>query len=158
MITKTVPCSTRIVISNAMKLGIPLWVWQKTNRNWDINMIRILQWRESHCRIKTSIRRKKEIQNSRTVRVTFRGPSRKVNHLSEVIWDRKIITEFTRCFSSTRRAYPVLTMDIKVSREKDVSRWVDWENFIFVRSNRVKKPDIKMKKVVDRWKRRHLVK
>ena len=31
-----------------------------------------------------SVRRKKEIKKSRTVRVTVRDPSRKVNHLSKV--------------------------------------------------------------------------
>ena len=56
MITKTVPISTRIVISYAMKRGIPLWIWWKVNGNWDNNMIRISQWRESRCRINTSVR------------------------------------------------------------------------------------------------------
>ena len=32
-------------------------IWWKVNGNWD-NMIRILQWRERHCRTNTSIRRK----------------------------------------------------------------------------------------------------
>ena len=58
MITKTTPTSTRIVISYAMKRGIPLWIWWKINSNWD-NMIRISQWRESHCRTNTSVRRNK---------------------------------------------------------------------------------------------------
>ena len=40
---------------------------------------------ESHCRRNTRIRRKKEIQKSRTVRVTVRDPSRKVNYLSKVV-------------------------------------------------------------------------
>ena len=53
-------------------------------------MIGISQWRESHCRTNTSVRRKKEIQKSRTVRITVRDASRKVSHLSKVIWDRKI--------------------------------------------------------------------
>ena len=35
MITKSVPISTRIVISNAMKWGIPLCIWWKVNGNWD---------------------------------------------------------------------------------------------------------------------------
>ena len=59
MITKTVPISSRIVISNAIKPGILLWIWWKVNGNWDNNMIIISQWRESHCRMNTSIRRKK---------------------------------------------------------------------------------------------------
>ena len=43
--------------------------------------------RESHCRSNTSIRRKKEIQKYRTVRITAWDPSRKVNHLIKVVWD-----------------------------------------------------------------------
>ena len=105
--------------------------------NWD-NMIRIYQWRESHCRANTSVRRKKEIQKSRTMRITVWDPSRKVNHLSKVIWDRKIMTEFTKLISSTRIGKPVLLMDVKVSKDKNISRWVDLENFLYVRWNRIK--------------------
>ena len=90
MITKTIPISTRIVISYAMKWGIPLWIWWKVNGNWDNKMIRISQWKESHCRTNTSIRREKKIQKSRTVRVTVWDPSRKVNHLSKVVWDHQV--------------------------------------------------------------------
>ena len=61
IITKTIPISMRIVISYAMKWGIPLWTWWKVNENWDNNMIRIFQWKESHCRRNTSIRRKNYI-------------------------------------------------------------------------------------------------
>ena len=57
MITKTV--SIRIVISYAVKWGIQLWFWQKVNGNWDSNMIRISQWRESLNRTNISVRRKK---------------------------------------------------------------------------------------------------
>ena len=81
---------------------------------------------------------KRQIQKSRTVRVTVRSRSRKVNHLSKVIWDRKIIAEFTRSISSTRIGKPVLMMDIKVSKGKHISRWVDQENLIYVGWNRVK--------------------
>ena len=87
MITKTVPISTRIVISYAMKRGILFWVWQKVNRNWDNSMIRISEWGKSHCRTNTSVRRKKQIQKSRTERTTVRDARRKVNHLSKVVWD-----------------------------------------------------------------------
>ena len=59
MTTKTIPISTRIVISYVMKWGIPLWIRWKVNGNWDSNMIRISQWRESHCRTNTSVRRNK---------------------------------------------------------------------------------------------------
>ena len=44
--------------------------------------------------------------------------SGKVNHLSKVIWDY------------TRICKPVLMMDIKVSSDKNISRWVDRENLI----------------------------
>ena len=115
-----------------------IWVYGKVIENWDNNMIRILQWKESHRRTNTSIRRKKEIQKSRTMRITVWDPSRKVNHLSKVIWDRKIITEFTRLISSTRIGKPVLMMDIKVSKDKHISRWVDRENLSYIRWNRIK--------------------
>ena len=125
MITKTIPICMRIVISYAMKRGIPLWILRKANGNWDNNMIKISQWRESDCRTNTSIRRKKEIKKSRTMRITVWGPSRKVNHLSKVIWEKKIITEFTRSISSTRTGKPVLMMDVKVSKDKNINIWVD---------------------------------
>ena len=101
LITNTFPISTRIVIIYIMKQGILFWVWWKVNGNWDNKMIRISWWRESLCRTNTSVRRNKS-KKSRIVRVTVRAMSRKVKHLSKVIWDRKIITEFTRSISFTR--------------------------------------------------------
>ena len=80
MITKTVPISMRIVIIYVMKQGILFWIWWKVNRNWG-NMIRISHWRENHCRTTTSIKRKKEIQKSRTMIIAVCDLSRKVNHL-----------------------------------------------------------------------------
>ena len=59
MIMKTIPISSRIVISYAIKWDILFWVYWKVNGNWDNNMIRILQWRESQCRTNTSVRRNK---------------------------------------------------------------------------------------------------
>ena len=47
MITKTIPVSTRIVISYEMKRDILLWIWWRIIGNWDKNMIRISQWWES---------------------------------------------------------------------------------------------------------------
>ena len=85
MITKIIPISTRIAISYAMKWGIPLWISSKVIGNWDNNMIRISQSRKSYCRTNTNVRRKKQIQKSRTMRITVWDPSRKVNHLSKVI-------------------------------------------------------------------------
>ena len=48
-------------------------------------MIRISQWRKSHYRTNTRVTRKKEIQKSRTMRITVSDPTRAVNHLSKVI-------------------------------------------------------------------------
>ena len=102
MITKTVPVNPRIVKSYVMRQGILLWIWWKVTGNWDSNMIRISRRTESHCRTNTSVRRKKWIQKSSTIRITVWDLSRKVKQLSKVVWDRKIIAEFTRSSSSTR--------------------------------------------------------
>ena len=76
-------------------------------------MIRITQWRESYSRTNTRISKKKEIQKRRTMRVTVRGSSKKVNNWSKVVRNRKIITDFTGSISSPRVSQPVLLMDIK---------------------------------------------
>ena len=86
MITNTVPISMIIVINYSMKYSIPYWFWENVNGNWYNNMIKIFKWRKSHCRTNISVRRKKEIQKSRTVGVTVRDPRQKVNHLSKVRW------------------------------------------------------------------------
>ena len=83
MITKTIPISSRIVKSYAMKCGISFWLWWKVNGNWKKNMISISQWMESYCKTNTRVGRKKEIQMNRTVKVTVRNPTRKV----KVTWD-----------------------------------------------------------------------
>ena len=75
--------------SYAMKEGITSWVWPKVNRNRDNHMIRISQWRISHCRTNNSVIRNKKTQKSRIVRVTVRDMSRKVTHLNKVIWDNR---------------------------------------------------------------------
>ena len=64
MITKTILTITRIVIGYTMKKGIPFWVWQTVNENWN-NIIKISQERESHCTTNTSIKRNNSIQKSR---------------------------------------------------------------------------------------------
>ena len=111
MITKTIPITTRIVISNAMKWGIPLWIWWKENGNWDSSMIRISQWREGLFRTNTSIRRNK----SKSAKLWESQSGIRAEKLT--IWARslEIITEFTRSINSTRIGKPVLMMDVKVS-------------------------------------------
>ena len=84
MITKIIPITTRIVISYAMERGILFWDGWKVNGNWDNNMIRIPQRRESHCRTNTSVRRKIQIQKSRTMRAIFWDSSRKVNQVAVI--------------------------------------------------------------------------
>ena len=54
------------------------------------------------------------------MRVTVRDPSRKVNYLSKVVCDRKIVTEFTRSISSIRKGYPVLMTDVNVPKDKQI--------------------------------------
>ena len=116
MITKTVPIKTRMAISCAMKGGIQLGIWWKVNGNWDNNMIRTSKWREGHCRTNTSIRSKKYIQKSRTMRITAWYSSRKVNHLSKVTWERKIIIEFKRLVSFTRIGKSVLMTKSRLTK------------------------------------------
>ena len=70
------------------------------------------------------------------MRITVWDLSRKVNYLSKVIWDRKIRAKFTRSISSTRIGKPVLMMDVKVSKYKNISRWVDCKNLILVFQDR----------------------
>ena len=48
-ITEPIPISKIIVISYTMKQGILFWAYWNVNGNWDNNLIRIFQWRESHC-------------------------------------------------------------------------------------------------------------
>ena len=38
---------------------------------------------------------------SKSVRIRVWDPSKKVNHLSKVFWNRKVIIEFARCISLT---------------------------------------------------------
>ena len=114
-------------------------------------MIRISQCRKSDYSTSTSVRRNKLIQKSRIVRVTVRDLSRKVYHWSKVNRDRKIITQFNRSTSSTRISQPVLMMDIKVFREKHISRRIDRENLSQMKQHQ--KLCLKWKKLISRGKR-----
>ena len=64
MIMKTFPISTKIVMSYAMKGGILFWIYWKVNGNWDKNMTRISQQRESHCRANTNVSRKNKFKRA----------------------------------------------------------------------------------------------
>ena len=82
MIMKTVPISMGIVkLYNETKH----LVLSLLESQWKLRQqIRISQWRESHCRTNTIVKRKKKIQE-RNVTFKIRDPKRKVNHLSKVI-------------------------------------------------------------------------
>ena len=66
---------------------------RKVNGNWENSMIRIFNGGKATAEQMLGLN--KPIQESRTVRVTVRNPSRKVNGLIQVVWDRKTIKEFT---------------------------------------------------------------
>ena len=157
MVMKTISISTRIVISNTIKQGIPLWIWWKVNGNWDNNMIRVSQWRENHCRTNTSVRQKKykrvglwESQfGIRVVKLTIWVGSFEIKNCN---------TEFTGSISSTRIGNPVLMMFFKVDEDKHICRWVDWDNIIYVRWNRIKNCAQRGRWLIEEKEVRHLVK
>ena len=53
------------------KMGHPVANLMESQWKLRYNMIRSSQWRQSHCRTNTSIRRKKKIQKSRTMIITI---------------------------------------------------------------------------------------
>ena len=128
MIRKTVQIRTRIVLSYAMKRASRCEFdgKSKTTATWsefpNVGKAIVEQMLAS---------RKKEIQKIRTVTITVRDLSRKVNHLSNGIWDGKILSEFTRSIISTKIGKPVLMTDVKVSKEKHISGWIDWKSLIY---------------------------
>ena len=141
--------------SNLMKRGIPLWIWWKVNGNWDNNMSWIYQWRKAIVEqvLASEEINKSNIQQSRTVR-TVCDQSRKVNRRSKVVWDRKLITEFTISISSTRRNHSLWWT--LVSKDNYISRWVVRENLIYVRiKNRAQRRRrwLIKKKEVKQWVR-----
>ena len=107
--TKTVPISMRIVISYAMKQEILLCIW------WKINANRISKWRENHIVEQIT---SEERNKSKRARLWESQSGIRVGKLTT--WVRSF--EFTRSISSTRIGKPVLMMDVKVSKDKHISR------------------------------------
>ena len=68
---------------------------------------------------------------NKSKRVTARDPSWKVNHLSKVIQDRKII-------KNVHQVYQFHQNRLELKSTKHTARWVDWQNVINVRWNRIK--------------------
>ena len=127
MIMKTIPISTRIVISYAVKWNILFWVWQKISGNWE-NNIRISQWRV-HYRTNSSIRRNKSIQISRTVRVTVRDLCRKDYKL--IIWFHNLFQRYIYMFFLNWKEYVCLLLSrVFLSFRFSFSQLVKWHTFI----------------------------
>ena len=105
-------------------------------------MIEISQSKESHCRTNTSV--SEEINKLKRAGLWESQSRIRVGKLA--IWVRSFeITQFTRSISSIRTGKPVLVMCIK---DKRISRWVDWENLIYVGWNRIKDLCTKTRKVL----------
>ena len=84
MITKTIQINTRMVISCAMKSGIPFGVLMKVKGNLGKN-IRICQLRGSDCRTnKSSEERNKSKRVGLCESLRVRDRSGKINHLAKV--------------------------------------------------------------------------
>ena len=98
-------------------------------------MIEISQSKESHCRTNTSVSE----ERNKFKRAGLWESQFRIRVGKLAIWVRSFeITQFTRSISSIRTGKPVLVMCIKASKDKHISRWVDWENLIYVRWNRIK--------------------
>ena len=112
------------------EMGHPAVNWQKVNGNWDNNMIRISQWKAIVQQIIPSKERNKP---NRTVCITVWGLSRKINHLSKVVWDYKNYNRVHHIyqFQQNRLTSPH-------DGQKHTSRCIDQENPIYVRWNRTK--------------------
>ena len=91
--------------------GVSLFEFEGKSLETEAKMFRISHRRESLCRANTWIRRKKQMQESRTVFVVW-DLSRKVNQLIINAYKRKIITKFARSISSTRIGYSDLMIDV----------------------------------------------
>ena len=114
-------------------------------------MIEISQSKESHCRTNTSV--SEERNKFKRAGLWESQPRIWVGKLA--IWVRSFeITQFTRSISSIRTGKPVLVMSIKASKDKHISRCVDWENLIYVRWNRIKDLSLGNSKIknLDLWK------
>ena len=64
-------------------------------------------WKKNYCRKKYQRQKKQTNLMSRAVRVKGSDSSRKLNHLSKAIRDRKTLAALTKSISSTRIGYPV---------------------------------------------------
>ena len=79
------------------------------------------------------------LASGRTARLQSFGkyPSRVVNHLSKVIWDKKF-KAVHQVYQFHQNKLASCYMSIKISKDKHISRWNDRENLVNFRWNRVK--------------------
>ena len=131
MIMKTVPISTKIVISYVMKWDIPLWIDKKSMET------ETTTWSEfpngGKAIAQQIIPSKERNKPNRTACITVWGLSRKINHLSKVVWDYKSYNRVHHIyqFQQNRLTSPH-------DGQKHTSRCIDQENPIYVRWNRTK--------------------
>ena len=137
MITKSVLVSTRIVISYAMKRESRC---EFDGKSMETETTRWSAFPNGEKAIKEQILASEERSKSKIAGLweseSGIGVGKLTIWVNKAIWDRKILTEFTRSISSTRIVKSVLMMDVKVSKDKN-SRWVDRENLIYVTWNRI---------------------
>ena len=138
MITKTIPINTRISKAVRWKGAYPF--------DFDENSIETETTYQNYikgvggggsCCTTTRIGRKRIIQKNKTIGTTVRDTRKKVNHLSKVVLEQKIIANFTTLMSFIRIDLTVLMMDFKVSKDKLI-RGVDQSNEIYIKWNSIK--------------------
>ena len=129
MITKTIPISTRIVTTNAMKQAIPCEYDGKSMET------EATTWSEFPNRGKAIVKQilaSEEKKKSKTARLWEWQSGIWVEKLTIWVRSYEIMTEFTRSISFTR-------IDKRhKSKDKHICRWVDQGNLIYVRWNRIK--------------------
>ena len=103
-----------------------------------ITMFRIFQWMDGLCKPNAKVRRQKSIQKSRTVRITTRVLSCKVNDFSKIVWNGKIYRVHQVYQIHQNRLSTPCDENNKDSIEKYKCRDVWWKNITYVRWNSIK--------------------
>ena len=107
MIMKNIPVHTRIVIKCEMRRSNPFWVgsWKSI----EIEPTRSEFHNEGKSTVEQILESEETNQISRAVRVTVSDSSRKLNHLTKLVRERKIMVDSTKSIGSTRTVYSVPT-------------------------------------------------
>ena len=134
MITKTFPINTRTAISYVLKWGILSWIIWKVNENWETTWSEFLNGGKAIVEQILASEERNKFKRALLWESVW-DPSRKVNQLSKVIWD---ITEFTRSISFIKIGKSIRMIGVNICKDKNISRWVDQENLIYIRWNKTK--------------------